>query len=212
MDEGACNVRRRRRTWPPPAPAAAAVVGAIALALLAAACGTSPGGHVARLGSSTTLSGSASNRPAATSQDNGALAFSRCMRSNGVADYPDPGSSGAPPKKTPQQLGVSSSQFQAAQRACQHLLPNGGNGPTPAALQQMRTEALEFSRCMRTHGVTTFPDPGSDGRIPDPASFGIDQGSPQFQAANPACRESGPPYIPSNAAYNSWARTSTSRS
>jgi hypothetical protein len=56
---------------------------------------------------------------------------------------------------------------------------------------------------MRNHGVKNFPDPGSDGRIPD--SFGIDQGSPKFEAANQACRRYRPPYIPSNAAYDAYA-------
>ena len=43
-------------------------------------------------------------------------------------------------------------------------------------------------------------------RIPDPATVGINQGSPKFEAANQACRKYRPPYMPSNAAYNVWAR------
>jgi hypothetical protein len=62
---------------------------------------------------------------------------------------------------------------------------------------------------VRSHGVPNFPDPGSDGRIPDPATAGVDQGSPKFQAANQACGKYRPPYVPSNSAYNSWARTHT---
>jgi hypothetical protein len=58
---------------------------------------------------------------------------------------------------------------------------------------------------VRAHGITNFPDPGSDGRIPDPASVHIDQGSPQFQAANQACRQWRPPYMPSNPAYDAYA-------
>lgn len=129
------------------------------------------------------------------------------MRSNGVSSFPDPNSSGALPKKTPQQLGVSSSRYQAATQACAHLIPNGGEGPSPAQVQQMKSSGLKFSRCMRNHGVTNFPDPAGSGRIPDPASLGIDQGSPQFQAANHSCRLYRPPYIPSNADYSSYART-----
>ena len=68
-------------------------------------------------------------------------------------------------------------------------------------------QALRFSRCVRSHGVPNFPDPDSTGRIPDPASLGIDQGSPKFQAANQTCRRYRPPYMPSNAAYNAYART-----
>jgi hypothetical protein len=176
---------------------------AAGVALLAAACGGSPGGHVAQLGSTSTQSSLSSDRPAASAQHNGVLAFSRCMRSHGVPSFPDSSSSGALAKETPQQLGVSLSQFQAAQNACQHLLPNGGNGPDQAEVQQIREQGLKFVRCMHDHGVT-LPDPGSDGRIPD--SFGAQQGSPQFQTANQACRNYRPAYIPSNAAYDAWAR------
>ena len=131
------------------------------------------------------------------------------MRANGVPNWPDPNSNGVfdKSKLTSQQLGASSSRVQAAQHACQHLLPNGGSGPSAAQVQQVKALGLEFSRCVRSHGVPNFPDPGSDGRIPDPASGGIDQGSPKFQAANQACRRYRPPYMPSNAAYNAYART-----
>ena len=62
---------------------------------------------------------------------------------------------------------------------------------------------------MRSHGVPKFPDPDGSGRIPDPASYGIDQGSPRFEAANLACAQYRPPYIPSNEAYNSYAATAS---
>jgi hypothetical protein len=93
------------------------------------------------------------------------------------------------------------------QSACNHLLVNGGRGPSPAWVRQARAQGLEFSQCERSQGVPNLPDPGSDGRIPDPASVGIDHGSPKFQAANQACRKYRPPYIPSNAGYNAYART-----
>ncbi len=167
---------------------AAAISAAAGLALLAAACGGSPGTH------------------AATPPASGPLAFARCMRSNGVANYPDPTSSGLV-KESLQQLGVSGSRFQSASRACNHLLPNGGSGPNPARVQQVKAQALQFSRCVRTHGVPNFPDPDSHGRIPDPASVGVDQRSPKFEAANQACGKYRPPYMPSNAAYNAYARS-----
>jgi len=164
----------------------------VAFAPLAAGCGGagSPGRETAQ-------------------QRNGAVAFAHCMRSNGVPNWPDPNSSGAfdKSKLTSQRLGAPSSRVQAARRACSRLLPNGGAGPTPAQVQQAKAQGLRFSRCVRSHGVPSFPDPGSDGRIPDPASVGIDQGSPKFEAANQACGKYRPPYMPSNAAYNAYART-----
>ena len=169
--------------------ASVTAIAAAVMALLAAACGGSPASHVA--------------------QQNGSVAFASCMRAHGVQNWPDPNTSGVfdKSKLTSQQLGASRSRVRAAQSACQHLLPNGDRGPSHAEMQQAKVQALEFSRCVRRRDVPNFPDPDSTGRIPDPASVGIDQGSPKFQAANQACRKYRPPYMPSNAAYNAYART-----
>jgi hypothetical protein len=176
-------------------------VATAALSLLAAGCGGGGSVGVAGVASSATT--------ATTTTQNGPVAFSSCMRSNGVPNWPDPDSSGRTPKSRLEHLGVSDSRLQAARSACRHLLPNGGRPPNQAQLQQIGAQALRFSRCVRSHGVPNFPDPGSDGRIPDPATAGVDQGSPKFQAANQACGKYRPPYVPSNSAYNSWARTHT---
>lgn len=164
-----------------------ALIALSGLLLLASACG-----------------GGGRKPPARTSAT---LAFAQCMRSNGVSKYPDPGSDGRLVKEPLGQLGVSGSTFESAQSACRHLLPNGGEPPSVAQQQRARTQALAFSGCIRAHGVPTFPDPDATGRIPDPASVGIDQGSPTFEAANDACARYRPPYVPSNSAYNAWART-----
>lgn len=178
--------------------AAGATVATAALALLPTACGASPASQVAELGT-------------ATMTQTSAVAFARCVRRNGVPNWPDPSTGGAfdKSKLTPQQLGASTSRVEAAERTCEHLLPNGGR-PTQTAPNDSEAQAVRFSRCIRRHGVPAFPDPGSDGRIPDPAAAGIDQGSPKFQAANHACGRYRPPYMPSNADYNAWARTHTS--
>jgi hypothetical protein len=188
--------------------ALAAIAAAAGLVVLAAACGGSSGSHVAQLGSTGRQGGSAT---AASAPGNGALAFAGCMRSNGVSAYPDPTGSGLA-KPSLQQLGVSSSRFQTAETACRHLLPGGGRPPNQAEQQLIRARSLRFAQCVRAHGVPNFPDPGSDGRIPDPARDGIDQASPKFQAANDACGKDRPPYVPSNAAYDAWARTHSSGS
>jgi len=46
--------------------------------------------------------------------------------------------------------------------------------------------ALQFAKCMRAHGVTHFPDPGSRGGGIQ-LSSGINPGAPVFQAAQKAC-------------------------
>jgi hypothetical protein len=93
------------------------------------------------------------------------------MRANGVPNYPDPDSGGHLPKGDAGTFGVSTSQYQAAQGTCQHLLPTGGsfeeqvnecilNGDCPPALvQQMLTAQRKFAQCMRSHGVPNWPDP-----------------------------------------------------
>jgi hypothetical protein len=188
--------------------ATAAVLAAAALALPAAGCGGSPAPRVAQVASTATARSSTASAPSA--QVNRAVGFAECMRSSGVPSFPDPNGSGGIPKESLQQLGISSSRYQAAQRACRHLLPNGGRPPDQAQRQRVIAIAVMFARCVRSHGVPGFPDPGSDGRIPDPSTVGIDQGSPRFRAANQACGRYRPPYMPSNAAYESWARTHTS--
>jgi hypothetical protein len=174
--------------------ATAALIAAIALVLVVEACsgGSSPARPV----------GAASSGSPLSSQQ---LAFSRCMRSNGVSTFPDPNSGGIP-KEDAQQLGVTESQYQEAYDACKHLLPNGGSGPNQAQIELVRQQSLQFAQCMRSHGQN-LPDPDSSGRIPDPASVGLDQGSPPFQAANATCGRYRPPYLPSNEAYNAWAQT-----
>lgn len=182
---------------------------AAGLVLSLAACGGAArsANHVAALPSPSAGSfpqTSPTPTPAAGSQVARAVAYAQCMRVRGVPRWPDPNGDGAfdKSKLSSQHLGVSAPQLLAAQAACQPLLPTGATAahPTPDVAQ-----ALEFAQCMRAHGVANFPDPDGTGRIPDPASAGLDQGSPQFQAANQACGTYRPPYIPSNAAYRAWA-------
>jgi hypothetical protein len=120
-----------------------------------------------------------SGRPSSAGPDRAAdspsaVTYSHCMRSDGVPDFPDPVSGGRIPKASAQQLGVSDSRLQAAQSACQHLLPDAASfeqqarqclttGGCPQALvQQMLTADRTFARCMRSHGVAGWPDPSLD--------------------------------------------------
>jgi hypothetical protein len=50
--------------------------------------------------------------------------------------------------------------------------------------------SVDFAKCMRAHGVTSFPDPGGLG----PLASGVDPTSSTFQAAlNGPCRPLAPP-------------------
>jgi len=133
---------------------------------------------VAQLGTTRTHS----SLPSGGSTYEQALAYTRCVRSDGVPLWPDPESSGAfdKSKLTPRQLGVGSSQIAAAQRACRSLAPTYSAAPQPHVLAQAR----QFSRCMRARGAAGFPDPETNGAIVIPHAM---ESSPVYLAALRSC-------------------------
>jgi hypothetical protein len=62
---------------------------------------------------------------------------------------------------------------------------------------------LSFSACMRSNGITNFPDPGPGGGIQISAGSGINPFSPAFKAAQAKCKKllpgGGPPSGPPSA-------------
>jgi len=106
------------------------------------------------------------------------------MRRNGVASYPDTG------KPTPQQVGVSQSRFDAAVNACSHLLPHGGvSQETAHQIRTRRADELSFAGCMRSHGLSRFPDPTTQGELTVEMvqAQGIDVHSPVVLRTVQAC-------------------------
>jgi hypothetical protein len=185
-----------RKAASPAARSVVAVVAAAAVALLAAACSS---GSESSAGSSSPNAGGSTRSPSA-------IAYSACMRSHGVPSFPDPVSSGNLPKADAHQLGVSSSQLQAAQQTCRHLLPNNGGAITadsisqcmmagdcpPVLVQEILNEERNFAQCMRSHGVPNWPDPiiDSQGRPVFAISIskdGFDPYSPQVWAKGNEC-------------------------
>ena len=109
------------------------------------------------------------------------------MRSHGVPDFPDPGSNGQIPNDAKRALReVSDSLAKAATYACRNLNPAGRESPTLTAQQQQ--DYLRAAACMRSHGITNFPDPAFPGvrmNISIPSS--IDTRSRQFTQAQQTC-------------------------
>lgn len=160
----------------------------IACALVMAACGSS--------------SPSSSGDPASVHQS--AFELSKCMRANGLPNFPDPGSGGGlaiqasrsasgQSSMTVNGVSVDAPAFQAAMQKCQQYLPHGGAIPA-SQLSKMRAGALAMAKCMRAHGVPNFPDP----RVgTGPSGFGVgvkigpgsglDPQSPAFQSAQKIC-------------------------
>ena len=166
---------------------ASVVVAVAAFSLLAAGCGGGGSSGVASVASTTTAT--TTTTPQNGTPQNGLLAFSECMRANGVPNFPDPQRFvGGNVKLTLHQLAPS----QAALNACSHLLPtNGGSGSQETA-QQQRTQVadgLSFARCMRSHGVSHFPDPTAQGQLTVEMvqAQGIDVHSPAVLQAVQAC-------------------------
>ncbi|HEY2200380.1 MAG TPA: hypothetical protein VGH56_00720 [Solirubrobacteraceae bacterium] len=179
------------------------VTAAAGLSLLTAACGSSPGSHVAQLGTTSTHPASSSGSPSAgesrTSKSAASqmLAFSRCMRSHGEPRFPDPDAHGeVKDQLRASGIDVNSSQYQAAVGACHSLLPSGGAGTTQAEVQQEWSEFRSFARCMRRHGVPNWPAPqprsGTDPRPmfeiqPVDLESPINPDSPQIKSELPEC-------------------------
>jgi hypothetical protein len=159
---------RGRRLWR----GGSIAVVAAAVAIAAAACSALPGS------------------PSGSVKYQEALAFARCMRAHGVPSFPDPGSNG---QLSANGIDTKSPQARSAAGDCQSMLPGGNSA---AQVAQAGTLALRFSRCMRAHGVPSFPDPsvksnGSGVAVTirmKAGSGGIDPHSPRFQAAQQACR------------------------
>jgi hypothetical protein len=182
---------------------------AVTVALLVAACGGSGGDGVATLsgddGATTTTADPASQQ----STEEAILAFSACMRDNGVEDFEDPdisadgsiqfrfgpgsgGRSGEPP--TQEERDTIRQAFQA----CSEYLQGLAFGPGSIDRSEIEDNLYEFAACMRDNGYD-MPDPDlsalgppssgqDDGEFQGP--FGdIDPDDPTFQTALAACQD-----------------------
>lgn len=64
---------------------------------------------------------------------------------------------------------------------------SGTGGSSGTAVATSSPSALAFSRCMRSHGVSSFPDPNSSGEIPKNEVVPL-ASSPQFRVAQGLCQ------------------------
>ena len=169
-NSGSCG--RGGPRWPELCRAGVLAAGVAGIAVLTAACGA----------------GSASSAGSAgRSNLQIAVGYANCMRSHGAPNWPDPNSQGQFLKTK-----TNSADFEApasAYKACLHLLPNGGQ-LTAAQQQIVAPLMLKFADCMRSRGITNFPDPtvNANGVSVDPPR-GLDTSSAHFHAAQQACRK-----------------------
>ncbi|HUA50467.1 MAG TPA: hypothetical protein VMA77_34875 [Solirubrobacteraceae bacterium] len=178
------HAKRLARSRRPASVAAMLLVGA-----LVAGCG----------GSSPTTAGAtaggtrSSASTAGGAYGSGPLAFSKCMRANGVPNFPDVDSNGmriGGHGQTVSVNGVSvnAPAFTAALQKCERYRPHTYGSPAQTA-QQIR-QGLQFARCMRSHGVPNFPDPevrAGIGGNQEAYLPGVNLDSPAVQSAAKAC-------------------------
>ena len=147
----------------------------IAAALLISACGGS------------------SKDPTRTDPADRAVAFSRCMRSHGVKDFPDPQVAAGGAVKLQFKSGAGSpdvTKMKSAQEACRHLIAAGEKKLTPQERVEREEQVTKFARCMREHGVNVHAGTEGGGvKIQvHPGGGGPNPESPSFQAAQKACQ------------------------
>lgn len=121
--------------------------------------------------------GQASPQPSPSTSAGSYVAYSVCMRSHGISNFPDPDPQhpeAVVGKESAQQLGVSPPVYDSAQNACARLIPLP-SGDTPeqqqetqcaetgncsqAVVQQWMTGLRKLAQCLRTHGEPNWPDP-----------------------------------------------------
>lgn len=130
-----------------------------------------------------------------------ALKYAACMRSHGISDFPDPNSQGqfALTAGPGSDLSSSDPKFEAAETACESLLPSEGS---QAQQEEDYAAELKYSHCMQGHGVD-IPDPEPPGSGAGTGSSSTNNGtsgnggdvnpsSPRYIAANKACQH----YLP----------------
>jgi hypothetical protein len=116
------------------------------------------------------------------------------MRAHGVPNFPDPVVKRQEGKTAISQMlpaaAAAAPAFQGAQKACAGIMPGPRNQVQDAQQRRERVIGLvSFARCMRSRGVSNFPDPNTQGQIDQQtlAAAGIDIHLPSVIRAAMAC-------------------------
>ena len=129
--------------------------------LLAGCGGSSPSPTAPTAGGTSNPASSAASAGSTASSAGAprALAYTECMRANGVPNFPDPRPGGGFDFHASAGI-ISSPALRAAQAKCGKFLPSGGPlspGPPPSA--QTMAQLRKIAVCMRHHGVRSSPTP-----------------------------------------------------
>lgn len=133
-----------------------------------------------------------------TSPFDQALAFSQCMRTNGVAGFPDPQqqANGGIALSPGGDVDPNSAEFQAAMESCRDKMPQGqlGGGGSGGGEPLDSGKVADWAKCMRKNGLPNLPDPTINGGSMsiDFSSSGIDPGGADWNKARLACQSKWP--------------------
>jgi hypothetical protein len=173
----------------------------VALAVVTAACSGDNGTQVASLADAETLSTIASegtDDTADVSEEEAILAFSACMRANGISDFEDPefDANGGIVFGFRGRVGdgeVDQEAMRQAMDACREHLDGLAFGPGTGDRSEIEDTMYEFAACMRDNGYD-MPDPEfgtpgeGDGQGGGPFAD-IDPEDPSYQAAFEICQD-----------------------
>jgi hypothetical protein len=166
---------------------------AVALVVTVAGCS---GGSKAPTGLTAGSQSTTTAAPAGGSGSSGAtplaeaVAYSQCIRSHGVPNFPDPvlTPSGGYGYRTPG-IDPNSAAFQGALQACR-ALPSPWNSTGQQLSPAQQQAWLNWAMCIRAHGLPNFPDPTFSGS--EVHDSGVASNSPQLQSAMDACKSHRP--------------------
>jgi hypothetical protein len=174
-----------------------ALLGLASVALIVAGCGGGiskiPSG--ARIPTSTSASTGVASTASATTSTRSAIqrliAYSVCMRGNGVPNFPDPNREGNLVITPNDNINPTSPQYERAQKACKKLSSESasGNGMTPAQHAQALAALTRYVECMREHDIPMAnPFSGPNGGVGIILPRSVDPNSEQYKKADAACK------------------------
>jgi len=178
------RAHRHRAGWLRGAGVAAALL--IAAGVGAGCAGKS--GDSASVASMPSSSAPSTDAKASSTGGGDLVAYTKCLRANGLPDFPDPSADGT--LALPQGIDPNSKAFKDAEAKCVQYKPPGQpqqGGSADATWSQ--NDKLKYAKCMRDNGATGFSDPDASGNFSYRKGDGPDPDSPQYKAAEEACKK-----------------------
>jgi hypothetical protein len=120
----------------------------------------------------------------------GPFKYSKCMRENGLPDFPDPQTNDGGGFSLSLPEGTDRQKVEEAEKKCKQFMPNGGQPQKPSP--EMIDSARKMAQCMRENGFPDFPDPDENGGISIKGGPGLDPKDPKFQEAEKKCAQFRP--------------------